>query len=142
MSLDVKTIEKIAVHIDYANYIHNDDDDVNKKKKKKNKTKNPNVTSRFKDLKYTTNAQSVYDLDEDIGELLELFNSYKTETVYEVNVFDEDGELETMSFDSEEDYKNYIRSDCAENQLDYMVENFLKKRDKKVYFDPLFDLIL
>ena len=68
--------------------------------------------------------------------------SYKRETVYEANIVNEDGELETMSFDSEEDYKNYIRSDCDENLLDYMVENFLRKRDKKVYYDPLFEPIL
>jgi hypothetical protein len=43
-----------------------------------------------------------------------------------------------MSFDSEEDYKKYISSDCAEDEIEYMVEAFLRKIDKKVYYEPIF----
>ena len=44
-----------------------------------------------------------------------MFNSYNLETVYEANVVDED-------------------------EIEDMVENFLRKRDKKVYYDPLFKI--
>nr|MDA3946673.1 hypothetical protein [Helicobacteraceae bacterium] len=84
-----------------------------------------------------TNAQKVYDLDEDVCALLELFNCYKIETVYEANVVNEDGEWETMRFDSEDDYKKYISPYCGEEEVERMVENFLRKRDKKIHYDPL-----
>ena len=43
-----------------------------------------------------------------------------------------------MSFDSIEAYKKYISPDCAEDKIEYMVETFLRKRDKKVYYEALF----
>ena len=124
--LDANTIEKISNTI--------------------NNNKNPILKKRMKDLIYRTNVQIVYDLDEDsiyhvdedIYEFLESFNSYKIETVYEVNVVTDNGELETIIFDSEDDYKDHIRSDCDEGDIQYMVDNFLCKRDKKVYYDLLF----
>ena len=67
-----------------------------------------------------------------------MFNSYKIATVYEANVLDKDGEFDTLSFESEEDYINYIRPHCEESEIQYMVDNFLSKRDKKVYYEPLF----
>ncbi|QOY50907.1 hypothetical protein [Candidatus Sulfurimonas baltica] len=126
LSLDAKTIEKISVQVDNNGYITN------------NKKKNSKIISRFKDLKYSTNTQKIYDLDEDIGDFLELFSSYKTKTIYEVSVVHEDGNLETISFDSKEDYINYITPDCDEDKVKYMMDNFLRERDKKVYYEPLF----
>ena len=58
---------------------------------------------------------------------------------YYLSVFSEDGELETMSFDSVEAYKKYITPHCAEDEVQQMVETFLRKREKKVYYEPLFD---
>lgn len=46
---------------------------------------------------------------------MDMFNSYKIETVCEANVVDED-------------------------KIEDMVEDFLRKRDKKVYYDPLFKI--
>jgi diphthamide synthase (EF-2-diphthine--ammonia ligase) len=69
-----------------------------------------------------------------------MFNSYKIETVYEANVVDEDGEFKTMIFDSEDDYKKYISPYHDENEIEDMVEDFLRERDKKVYCDPLFKI--
>ncbi|MGB5505463.1 MAG: hypothetical protein WBM70_02130 [Sulfurovum sp.] len=71
---------------------------------------------------------------------MDMFNSYKIETVYEANVLHEDGEFKTMTFDSEDDYKKYISPCRDENQIEDMVEGFLRKRDKKVYYDPLFKI--
>ena len=127
LSLDAKTVEKISVQLDnYCGMTYS------------NRTKNRNVSTRFKDLKYSANAHTVYELDDDIKELLEMFNSYKIATVYEANVLDKDGEFDTLSFESEEDYINYIRPHCEESEIQYMVDNFLSKRDKKVYYEPLF----
>jgi hypothetical protein len=61
-----------------------------------------------------------------------MFNRYKIETVYEANVVDEDGEFKTMIFDSEDDYKKYISPYRDENEIEDMVEDLLRKRDKKV----------
>lgn len=127
LSLDAKTVEKISVHMD--------DDGL---KDHNNRTKNPNVISRFKDLRYSTNAHIMYELDDDIKELLEMFKSYKITTVYEANMVDEDGELEIMNFNSEEDYITYISPHCEESEIQYMVDNFLSKTEKKVYYEPLF----
>lgn len=126
LSLDAKTVEKMSIQLDNDGLIGN------------NRTKNPNVISRFKDLRHSANSQTVYDLDDDTRELLEYFNSYKIETVFEANVVDEEGELDKMSFDSEEDYINHIRPHCDEGDIQYMVDNFLRKRDKKAYYEPLF----
>jgi hypothetical protein len=126
LSLDAKTVEKMSIQLDNYGLIDN------------NRTKNPNVITRFKDLKYSANTQTVYELDDDTQELLEFFNSYKMSTVYEANVVDEDGEYEKMDFGSEEDYINYITPKCEEGEIQYMVDNFLRKRDKKVYYEPLF----
>ena len=71
---------------------------------------------------------------------MDMFNSYKIETVYEANVVDEDGEFKTMIFDSEDDYKKYISPYCDENEIEDIVEDFLRKRDTKVYYDPLFKI--
>lgn len=43
-----------------------------------------------------------------------------------------------MSFDNEEDYINHITPHCNEGDIQYMVDNFLRKRDKKVCYEPLF----
>lgn len=45
-----------------------------------------------------------------------------------------------MIFDSEDDYKKYISPYRDENEIEDMVEDFLRKRDKKVYCDPLFKI--
>ena len=129
LSLDAKTIEKISVKID--NYTSEED----------NKTKNRNVATRFKDLKYSTNTQGVYDLDEDFLHYIEMFNSYKIEAVYEVSIFDDEGELEIVSFDSPEEYRKYLSPEYEESEIEYMVETFLRKRDKKVYYEPLFEAL-
>lgn len=126
LSLDAKTVEKISGNLDNVGVMHD------------NRTKNRNVISRFKDLKHIANAQTVYELDDDTQELLEFFNSYKIKTVFEVNVVDEDGGFDKMSFSSEEDYINHITPHCEEGDIQYMVDNFLRKRDKKVYYEPLF----
>jgi hypothetical protein len=126
LSLDAKTVEKISIHLDNGSMIHD------------NRTKNPNVISRFKDLKYIANAQTVYELDDDTQELLEFFNSYKMSNVYEANVVDEDGEFKKINFGSEQDYINYITPNCEEGEIQYMIDNFLRKRDKRVYYEPLF----
>jgi hypothetical protein len=126
LSLDAKTVEKMSIQLDNYGLIDN------------NRTKNPNVISRFKDLKDIANAQTVYELDDDIRELVEIFNSYKMSTVYEANVVDEDGEFEKMNFGSKQDYINCITPNCEEGEIQYMVDNFLRKRDKKVYYEALF----
>jgi len=45
-----------------------------------------------------------------------------------------------MTFDSEDDYKKCISPYCDENEIEDMVNNYLRKRDKKVYYDPLFKI--
>jgi hypothetical protein len=45
-----------------------------------------------------------------------------------------------MIFDSEDDYKKYISPYHDENEIEDMVEDFLRERDKKVYCDPLFKI--
>jgi len=61
---------------------------------------------------------------------------------YEVSVANEDGDLEIMSFGSEDNYRKYISADCDESEVENIVENFLRKREKKVYYEPLFEKIL
>ena len=45
-----------------------------------------------------------------------------------------------MNFYSQEDYKKYISPNCVENEIEYMVNNYLRKRDKKVYDEALFKI--
>jgi hypothetical protein len=127
LALDAKTVEKMSIQLDNGGPIDN------------NRTKNPNVIVRFNDLKYSANDKTEYDLNEDIQEFLELFSSFRTQTAYETNVIDEEGEFTTISFDSEEEYIAFISPDCEEGKIQYMVDNFLSQRDKKVYFEPLFE---
>jgi len=104
-----------------------------------NKTKNNSVIKRFEDLEYGANLHNKYALDEEIGSLDELFRSYKTVTLYDANILKEDGQFEIMSFDTEDAYKKYIRSFCDENEVEHMVYEFLRQREKKVYYEPLFN---
>lgn len=126
LSLDAKTVEKMSIYLDNDGF------------KIDNKTKNPNVISRFNDLKYKANIDRVYDLDDDIVGMLNYFNSYKIETVYLANRVNADGELEKMSFNSKEDYIKYIYPHCDKDDIPYMVYNFLSETKKKVSYEPLF----
>ncbi len=61
------------------------------------------MIEHLEDFKYATNIQSVYALDEKENEFLDLFRSYKTVRVYKADFINKDGEMETMSFDTEDE---------------------------------------
>jgi len=135
--LEGRDIQNIVARL---NAFENNNEVTKENRKHKRPNKNKNFLKRFNELKYYTNMQIPYEDDENTNDYLNLFCSFKTEVVYRTSIIKNDGESNVKDFNSVDEYKKYIMSLNPEDDIQYLVDNYLREEKIKVYYNPLVDL--